>query len=405
MTALIADRKTDKLAPEDVAYPVLLKYPVEASTNIYGGALVAINAAGNAVPASAIGALKCVGRAERQCLNQATGGTISPDGIANGNAGSILVTVRQGVYYFNINADSTITKASFGANVYASDDNTVSLSDAGGTRPYAGWIIDPQQTAALGNMNPSTSQVGVFVGVANPYALNPELASFAGQFKARAVVTSLAAYTGTGTGTLTASANGAWAAQDGVTNAVGDIVFIQAGTTNLTGAVDSGPWQISSLGGASAKWILIRPDWWQNGSTMPVGAVIEVGGEGSVYLGTSWKSFAAVGSAVVGTNDPAFYVGRITFAVTLVTGFVKLGPTQSFPGIKSLTTSGIEFTPTNFNGASSTVSYRTGAYASGGSATAAGYMGTATASITALVAAGTFNTSDVSTGLITLVNW
>src|SRR5262249_50258134 len=111
MTALGADRKTDKLGTEDVVYPGLLRYPVEANTTIYGGALVAINAAGNAVPASSIGALKCLGRAERQIANQSTGGTVGPDGIASGAAGSIAVPVRQGVFYFNINADTTITKA------------------------------------------------------------------------------------------------------------------------------------------------------------------------------------------------------------------------------------------------------------------------------------------------------
>lgn len=303
MTALAQDRKTDKLGTEDVAYPVLLKYPVEAATSIYGGALVAINAAGNAVPASAIGALKCIGRAERQCLNLATGGTVSPDGIANGVAGSILVPVRQGVYYFNVNADSTVTKANFGANVFASDDNTVSLSDAGGTRPYAGFLVDP-----AGAMSPSplSTQVGVFVGLANPYAMNPELAVTASQYKARAVVTSLAAYTGSGTNTLTASANGAWAAQDGVTNVVNDIVFIPATTTNLTGALDSGPWQITNLGGASAKFVLVRPDWFTTGATVLQGLDIAIGGEGTAWAGNTFRSFAATGQ-VIGTNDPVFY--------------------------------------------------------------------------------------------------
>ena len=224
-------------------------------------------------------------------------------------------------------------------------------------------------------------------------------------YTVRAVVTSLAAYAGTGTGTLTASANGAFGTQDGVaTLAVNDVVFIPAGTTNLTGALDSGPWQIAALGGVSAKYVLIRPSWWANGAAMPLGAVISVGGEGTNYLGHEWKSFAAQGT-VIGTSDPAFYIDNFTASVTLTTGFVKLGPSQTFPGLKSLTTSAITFTPTNFNGGTSTVSYRTGAYSSGGSATAAGAMGTSTVSITALIAAGTFNTSDVGTGLITITNW
>src|SRR5882672_9402921 len=77
-----------------------------------------------------------------------------------------------------------------------------------------------------------------------------------GTNKVRAVVTSLQAYTGTGTATLTETSNGAWAAQDGVTNVVGDTVFIPATTTNLTGALDCGPWLISSLGSAGSQWVL-----------------------------------------------------------------------------------------------------------------------------------------------------
>lgn len=405
MAALTQDRKTDKLDTDDTVDARQVKYPVEAATSIWGGAMVAVDSLGNAVPAqvmvpgsSTLAQLRIVGRAERQCVNQTSGGTISPDGIGNGTAGSIKVRVRRGIFYYNINADSTIGGAQFGASVYASDDNTVSLSDAGGTRPYAGWVID-----AGANQNPNSTQVGVALGFPNPYALNALLSS-SSQFVARNVVTSLAAYTGSGTNVLTASANGAFGAQDGVTNVANDIVFIQGGTTNLTAAADAGPWQVTAVGGAG-KWSLQRPDWFTSGSTCQLGQIVNVGGEGTAYFGTQWKAFATSGSQIVGTNDLKFYVGRITFSVTLVTGFVKLGASQTFPGLWSATLSGIEFTPTNFSGAGSTISYRTGAYASGGSATAAGYMGTSTVSVTALVAAGTFNTTDVSSGLITIINW
>src|SRR5262245_48906417 len=78
--------------------------------------------------------------------------------------------------------------------------------------------------------------------------------------KVRNVVTSLQAYGGTGTATLTETSNGAWATQDGVTNVVGDIVFIPATTTNLVGALDAGPWQISNLGSAGTQWVITRPN-------------------------------------------------------------------------------------------------------------------------------------------------
>jgi hypothetical protein len=394
MTALGNDRKTDQLGTADTVYPGLLRYPVEASTSIYGGALVAINASGNAVPASAIGALKCVGRAERQCLNLATGGTFSPDGIANGNAGSIAVPVHQGCFYFNVNGDSTITKANFGANVYASDDNTVSLSDAGGTRPYAGFIVDPAGAMAP---SPLSTQVGVMVGVSNPYASNPELATGASTaFKARAVVTTLQAYTGSGTNVLTETSNGAISAADGVTLALNDVVFIQGGTANLTDPKDSGPWTVTSLGGASAKWTLTRPDWWSTGSAITQGAVVDLSGEGTVWPATAWKAFAASGK-VIGTDDPTFYVGRMTQSVALVSS----ATTVSNVGIKSATKSQIVATFVVAGGTvTGTVGY--GIIA----APTPGYIGTASAVVDALASGMTKNgTADTSTVAITVINW
>jgi len=387
VTALIQDRKTDKLGVEDIPEPVLLSFPVEASTSIYGGAIVCINAAGNAVPASANSAFKVVGRCDKQAINQATGG--SPG--ATGVAGSIQVQVRQGAFLYNINADSTIDGTKFGANVYASDDNTVSLTDAGGTRPYIGFVQAVPSTMGL-----SSTQVAVMVGVANPYASNP-LANLASQYKARNVVTSLQAYGGTGTGTLTETSNGAWATQDGVTNVVGDIVFIQGGTTNLSAAADSGPWQISSLGGASAKWVLIRPDWWQNGSTMPAGQVIDIDGEGTLWAGTQWKSFAAVGSAVVGTNDPTFYVGRISQAVTLAASTFTLNNV----GLRSASKSAI-ICQFQLAGGTTTSTIGYGVIA----APTPGYIGTASAVIDALASGmGKNGSADASTIIATVINW
>ena len=135
-------------------------------------------------------------------------------------------------------------------------------------------------------------------------------------FKARAVVTSLAANTGTTTGTLTGSVNGALATQDGVTTlGVGDTVFIPPGTTNLAAASDAGPYQISSLGAAGAKWVLARPSWWATGAVAALGQSIAIGGEGTKWGGSEWRSFAAEGSAVIDTNDLVFYP-RVSSAVT-----------------------------------------------------------------------------------------
>lgn len=396
MTALIADRKTDTLSPVDGVDPVLLSLPVAASTSIYGGAFVGVNSSGYAVPGAATNSLKIVGRAEAQALNQTQASGGSPG--ATGSAGSINVLVRRGVFYGNVNADTTITIASFGSSVYLSDDNTFSTSDAGGTRPYAGWIFDP-----AGDMAPSplSNQVGVFVGMPNPYTSSTAAST---QNRARNVVTSLAAYSGTTTNVLTASANGAWATQDGVTNVVGDVVFVQGGTVHLTAAADSGPWQITSLGGASAKWVLTRPDWFTTGAVLPVAYTLDIGGEGAMWGGTSWRSFAAVGSAVVGTNDPAFYVGRITQKITLASSastFIAASAQSTNVGIYNGSTVGIEITYTGTGAtASTTVGYMVTATPT------AGYIGTSVATINAVAAGMTKNGSaDASVLLVTVINW
>ena len=52
-------------------------------------------------------------------------------GIPTGTAGALLVPVKQGAYYLNANADSTFTKASFGANVFhAGQAGSGAISDA-----------------------------------------------------------------------------------------------------------------------------------------------------------------------------------------------------------------------------------------------------------------------------------
>jgi hypothetical protein len=254
------------------------------------------------------------------------------------------------------------------------------------------YPINEYATAAL----TTSAKVPVWVGAPNAYAVNPELAAFATQFRARSVVTSLQAYTGTGTGTLTETANGAWAAQDGVTNVVGDIVFIQGGTTNLTGAVDSGPWQITSLGSAGTKWVLARPDWFLNGTVVNPGQVIDIAADGTIWAGTQWKSFAATGSAVIGTNDPTFYVGRALIQVTLVAGTINV----TSVGIRSATKSAIVATRAAAGGTvTATVGYGTLA------AMTPGYIGTATAAVTAYIANMTIQNADTSNLNLIVTNW
>lgn len=102
-------------------------YPVEANSNIFLGGMVALNAAGNAVPASATttvaNALKVVGRAE-----YVKNGILGQNALNNpGAAGAISITVRKGVFLYA--TDGSVGAAQVGLNCFAMDDNTVAATD------------------------------------------------------------------------------------------------------------------------------------------------------------------------------------------------------------------------------------------------------------------------------------
>lgn len=122
--ALTADRDTPERAGVDFSFPVA------AATKIYAGALVALNAAGDAVPGATATTLTAVGRADEQVDN-------------TGAAGAKTVAVRKGVFRFdNSAAGDAITKAEIGDSAYIVDDETVAGTDGTGTRSVAGTIVD-----------------------------------------------------------------------------------------------------------------------------------------------------------------------------------------------------------------------------------------------------------------------
>lgn len=341
MTAAIKDVLTDQYGTPDIVLPQLLNFPVAASTTIFGGTMVGTDASGNAVPASATSTLALWGRAERQVVNTTVAGF--------GAAGALNVEIHAGVFYFTNDSTNPVTNASRGKYVYAVDDNTVGTSDLGGTLPLAGYVIDVPASGA-----PEYLKVAVAVGLARPDALDPELASSSASFKARGVAANLAALTFTG-GTFTANANGALATQDGLTIAANQILIFPTGTitTGVVSAANSGPWIITSVGGASAKVTGIRPDWWPQGGAIIPGSVIRVAA-GTLFGGTEWASFADV-SLFIGTDDPALYPRQVTQQVTLAAGTKTISNVPIFAttrlglaialvgGTPDATTTGINF--------------------------------------------------------------
>lgn len=125
--ALTRDRNTPQKSGE------LLVIPVEAGKVIYAGALVAVNAAGNAIPAEAAAGLKAAGRSEEYVDN------------SSGAAGAKAVTVRRGVFKFANSATDPVGQANLLGTCYMVDDGTVAATDGTGTRSAAGKVlgIDP----------------------------------------------------------------------------------------------------------------------------------------------------------------------------------------------------------------------------------------------------------------------
>lgn len=289
MTALSKDFLNTKVEPAQVV-PNLFPngLPVAANTKIYANSIVAMNASGYAVPASATASQVVIGRAINSADN--TGGA----------AGALTINVEQGAFDFAMASGvNALVASDVGKIVFAQDDCTISKGDQGGTLPIAGVFLGLYTPA-----NNSTTRAIVQFG---PSILAGMVGADAYKnFTARAVITSLAAYVAA-SGVLTASANGAIGAQDGVTLVVGDLVILPAYTAGAAtiAAADVGPYVVTAVGSASAKFVLSRPSWWASGAAIPVGKAIEVGGEGTVWSGSRWKALSASGA--VDTLDPKLY--------------------------------------------------------------------------------------------------
>jgi hypothetical protein len=125
MVALTAPRNTPAVLGDVRAFPLA------ANGKVFGGAMVAITAAGYAAGATATVANVTVGRADETVDN--TGGV----------NGAKKVKVRRGVFRFaNSAAGDLIAITDVGKPCYVVDDQTVAKTDAAGTRPKAGTVFD-----------------------------------------------------------------------------------------------------------------------------------------------------------------------------------------------------------------------------------------------------------------------
>lgn len=277
---------------------------------------------------------------------------------------------------------NALTANDVGAIVYAYDSNTLYKTDNGGTLSAAGTLACFNSVDGLASLDIRAPKAAVILG-----------ASGAAQEAPRAVVTTLGANTVTA-GVMSYDAVGAFGTQDGVSTLIaGDTVLIQAGTTNLDAAGDAGPWEIQTLGTASVIHVMRRPSWWAHGSPIKQSARVRIGGEGTLFAGSTWQSFAA-NTAVVGTTDPAMYPDQVTQSITLVAGHVAV----TNVAIRSATKTNYIMRRITANTTTLTLEYVPLSITPGA-------IGTATVDVTAAVAAGTINVADISTLLLSIVNF
>lgn len=205
------------------------------------------------------------------------------------------------------------------------------------------------------------------------------------------IPSALGAYTNT-SGVLTANANGAIGAQDGVTLAVGDFVLLPNGVA--ASAADAGIFQVTAVGGASAKFVLTpSPD-------APIGAVMlckteVLVQEGTLYAGTTWVNTLTGATNLIGTASFTFYPRQVIQSIVLVAGTATI---TNVP-VVSATKSSVLSNRTTANTATST----TGGYHPVGAITP-GALGTVSITFDATVAAGTINVADVSTLAVCIIN-
>lgn len=105
--------------------------PVAASTVIYAGAMYALDASGNAVPAGTSGS--GIARAVAQCQADNSAGA----------AGDVLTAGRTGVFRFaNSASTDLIDRTCIGAVCYIVADDTVAKTSNSSARKAAGTVVD-----------------------------------------------------------------------------------------------------------------------------------------------------------------------------------------------------------------------------------------------------------------------
>ncbi len=107
---------------------IITRYPVAASTTIYGGTLAALNSSGFLVPSADTAGLRVIGRAEETVNN------------SGGSDGDTSCDVQEGVFLLNNSASAAVDADDRGKICFIEDDNTVAETST--HKVKAGRVID-----------------------------------------------------------------------------------------------------------------------------------------------------------------------------------------------------------------------------------------------------------------------
>ena len=272
MTARTADRPLQELSDG------LLSFGVEAATTILAGVIVGINSSGYLVEGTATSSIRVVGLSDEKVVNTVAAGY--------GSAGQLRCRVRTRPQYL-AQTGTTITIADVGEIVYLVDNQTISISDAGGTRPPAGRIVclpPSTDTALSGLVCVALGEPSLFDAPDNtsdPYSTVT--------FRARNVIM-------TNVSDLTAYTVAASEQNDNVLGVAGDVVLLTAQST----AAQNGPYVIGTVAAGVAPLTRVVLAASETFLASQYKAQIAAG---TLYAGSEWKNAAAGTTA---TDDPQF---------------------------------------------------------------------------------------------------
>ena len=249
-----------------------------------------------------------------------TGGALD----VNGNLQYVSVAPfgRTGYFVSGTGADA-ITYSNLDQPCYWIDDNTLALTDGGGTRSFAGWVDDVPATGQWKGYVVLRTELDTR-GLYELYSAG-QAASGTQDDSAAYVMTNLPAGT-FAAGVWTATATGALnTTQDGLTvaPAAGDKVIFPPGTitTLVVSAANSGPYECVTPGATGVKAVYARPARFAHSSIITPGTKWKVTlGGATTFSGTTWRCDPTTAIKVVGTDDPVMFPERVVVQKTCSSG-------------------------------------------------------------------------------------